>query len=115
MKYLILAMLLAVVQASPPVPRQAPDGSASTRGNHQKQAQSKKTPPNSSPSNINENQSETANGNGREQASQNASNPVEISKLPINNRRDWADWVTWFFTFLLAFTGSCKSSCFGKL
>lgn len=107
MKYLILAVFLAVVQASPPIPRQTTNSAANTRKNNQNQTQSKKTPPRFAPPDVGQNETETTNGTGREQANQNAGNPVAVSKLPpvtINNRRDWADWGTWFFTFLLALT-----------
>lgn len=91
MKFLILTVLLIVVQASRPTPRQTPNSATSTRGD-----------------NVRQNQTETSDGNRNKQANQNAGNPVAISKLPpvtINNRRDWADWGTWVFTFLLAFAG----------
>lgn len=109
MKYLILAVLLAVMPASPPIPWQAPNRPRSTGRNNQKQTQTKETPPAPSSANINEDQSETADGNRNEQANQNAGNPVVVSKLPpvtvLAAKRDWFDRLYWGFGALLALTG----------
>lgn len=108
MKYLILTVLLIVVQASPPISRQAPDSSTSANGNSQKQAQSGKAPSKVFPSSINQNRTKTADSNTAKQENAATKQSLVISELPavtINNRRDWADWGTWFFTFLLAFAG----------
>lgn len=102
-----LAVLTAIVQAVPPTPRQTPDGPTSAGTANQKQTKTKNNP-SESPSAINKNQSEAADSDTVKQEKANAQHSVTISKLPsvtINNRRDWADWGAWFFTFLLAFTG----------
>jgi len=109
MKVITLAVLLTIMQASPPIPRQTPDNSAQAaaqvKGNGtSSQAESLPAPPPAK-----------ADGNGpaktdsSEQHSADTPQTVGISKLPpvtINpTKRDWADWAYWVFNFFLVAVG----------
>lgn len=110
MKVLILAVL-AVVQAAPPVPRQAPDSSASTSKTIQHPTakdQTSRQPTSPAEAKTTPNHDASANKQGE----QNTEHSVTISKLPpvtVNGvKRDWADWGTWGFNLLLVFVGALQ-------
>ncbi len=105
MKYLALAVFFAVVQASPPVPRQAAGSSAGASDSVQRDAHSEKEAlAKGSPSG----QPPSHDAVGTEQGTKNAEHSISVSKLPpvtiASPKRDWADWGVWVFTFLLAAT-----------
>jgi hypothetical protein len=108
MKFLILTMWLAVMQTPPPIPRQTPDGSASTSRDIQEQTQEKKTPANPAPPLVYQNQPNTTDQNTSQQGYKNTEHPISVSKLPpvtiAPAKRDWVDWGYWGFSGLLALT-----------
>ncbi|HLV95735.1 MAG TPA: hypothetical protein VKS44_11130 [Candidatus Acidoferrales bacterium] len=108
MRYLILTVLLSVVQAGSPAPRQASNSCTSARAGDQRQTKKKNEPSNGSPSAINQNQSCGTDSGAKTNGNDNTEHSVAISNLPpvtINGpRRDWADWGTWLFAALLAVT-----------
>jgi hypothetical protein len=110
MKILALAVLLAVMQASPPVPGQTADSSDDASRSVQRQTQTdakKELPAKSSPS-VNSEQPPSHDARGNGQGTENAEPSMSISKLPsvtiASPKRDWADWGVWVFTLLLAAT-----------
>lgn len=107
MGMLALAVLLAVMQASPPLPRQTADSATSAGSTIQKQAQPKKTIPAQAPP-ANAKQAPEHDAAGHEDGTNNAEHSVSITKLPpvtvASPKRDWADWGVLGFTFLLAVT-----------
>jgi hypothetical protein len=121
---LYLGVLMSVVQAGPPIPRQTPNGSAGTSKTDQKNANSKNRPAYQVPAAINESEQPQEHDEPTEGQSQtDAQHPITIRELPpvtINSRRDWADWGTWLFTFLLAVTGGfqvwllCRTLAFSR-
>jgi hypothetical protein len=109
MKYLILTVLLAVMQAPPPVPGKAPDSAASTRQNTIKKARDDQTPTTQPVPAITANETPARKPDGPNQGNDDADHPVSISKLPTvtvsPTKRDWADWGYWGFSLLLAIVG----------
>src|ERR1019366_8210877 len=112
MKILALAMLLAIMQAAPPVPRKAADSPTSA---------SKKVQNDTSHEQNNASQFEATNANTPKatdhqnaingQRHEDADRPIAIRELPtvtVNSRRDWADWGTWIFSFLLMVVGALQ-------
>src|SRR6266849_3803043 len=99
MKALLFAVFLSVIQATPPIPRQAPDSSTSTTGKSQSQANPQKTPPAQTESPVNANQTPSDDARRGEPRDHNAEHAITVSKLPpvtvSSPHRDWADWGTW--------------------
>lgn len=122
MKLIALAVLLAIMQSGPPVPRQPTDHSASAGTKTQSQAKSEKAPAQKSTPSVNPGQSSTlatsedqtqrhdSAGNG--QGNDNAEHSASISKLPAvtvaTPKRDWADWGYWAFSLCLAVVGGLQ-------
>lgn len=107
-----LAVLAAVVQAVPPTPRQTPDSPTSTSKGGQNNTNPKNGPAEPGSSAINK-QEQTKNHNEprKQQTEADTQHSVTIRELPpvtVNSRRDWADWGTWFFTFLLVITSALQ-------
>jgi hypothetical protein len=109
MKYAMLSMLLALMQALPPVPRQAATSSAGTSGHIQSQTNANKTPPAQSPPSVNANAAPSHDVNRSEQGTDNSQHSISVSKLPTvtvsSPKRDWADWGYWAFNLLLVVVG----------
>lgn len=105
-KCLILTVFLTVPQTSSPTPRQAPDSSASTRGNVQNQAKPENKPADLSPPSVDQNQTQTAETHGNKQRNNDAEQPVTVSKLPpVSITKDWTDRFYWLFSGLLVVIG----------
>jgi hypothetical protein len=106
MKLPIIAVFLAVVQASVPVPRQTPNSASSTGHGVKKNADADKSPSGQSPAPI-----EAVTTNPEEKPSkapkpENADQAIRISKFPsVSISRDWADWILWVFNGLLVIAG----------
>jgi hypothetical protein len=84
MNYVALAVLVAVMQASPAVPRKTADSVADSRQNEVRE----KVAQTSSP--------------------QNAQQPVRVSELPpVSVTKDWMDRTAWLFGLGLLIVGSC--------
>jgi hypothetical protein len=114
MKYAVLAVLLAVVQAAPPVPRKASDNQSGTRDNLKDQSQSE---PNSSPNQIASNNQNGDAKQGAKPSAQPAANDAnktvvvaELASMPKKDRWDKASviasWILVYFTFLLVVIGT---------
>lgn len=108
MELLLLTVLLAVMQASPPVPRQTANGPANASKRIQKDATNNKTqaaatPAPVEPQSTNHNK-EASNGQGKE----NTEHSIRITELPPvtipSPKKDWVDWGTWGFNFFLVVT-----------
>lgn len=103
---LIFTVLLTIVQATPPVPRQAPDSAAGTSGHVQKQGKSNNTPPTQTVPAL---KTDTAPGpetKSSDQSEANAEHPIIISKpVTMTILRDWFDFGIWVFNFLLVAVG----------
>jgi hypothetical protein len=111
MKVLAFAVLLTVMQAARPVPQQAADSAAGASNPLQKDASDKKaqsgTPViTAKPRPAESDQSDSSNNS--DDGKQDTQHSIRINKLlPAtipSPKRDWADWGTWGFTFLLAIT-----------
>jgi hypothetical protein len=107
MEVLALAVLFAVMQASPPVPRKTPNNPAQTTTQVKSKGTSSQAEPLPAPA--------KADGSGPAKADSGLQHPedeqhtVGISKLPpvtvTPAKRDWADWAYWGFNFLLVAVG----------
>jgi hypothetical protein len=102
----ILAVLLTIVQAPIPVPRQAADSATQTSRADQKQGQKTQTDSRlATPTIPQSSEGPSQQGAGKEH-SNDKSNPITISKLPpVSISRDWADWAIWVFDGLLVGVG----------
>jgi hypothetical protein len=107
MKILALAMLLSVMQATPPIPRQASNSSAGGSQSIKKDS-NKKQAPTTAPSIPNAVKPETNHNTGDSQAKTDTQETVVISKLPavtVNTPPDWWNRAYVIFTGLLVFIG----------
>jgi hypothetical protein len=106
---LIFAVLLAVMQTTPPVPRQTPDSTTSTSGKVQKQSKSNKTAAAQTPPIVKTDATPTTTGNDGKQGQDNKEHSISIGKLPTVTvdppKRDWVDWGIWLFNGLLVVVG----------
>jgi hypothetical protein len=109
MRILALAVLFAVMQTAPPVPRKAPDNSAQTSAPVKSKSEPDQAKPLPSPAPLKTDSDGPAKGDSNEQRPENAQHTVEVSKLPpvtLNpTKRDLADWAYWIFNFMLAAVG----------
>lgn len=106
MKYLVLAVILAMMQASPPVPRKAANNPTHTSGNIEQHGQSDETVTGNPPSAIETSSGGPPESNSGEQHRNDAGYTVGISKLPpAAVTKDWADWGVWAFSLLLVIVG----------
>lgn len=97
MKFILLTVFLAIMQASVPVPRKATNNHGSGRSNNDQNGQTKKTP-SSAPSTINQKPNSVSD--------QNTKQTVTVIELPaVSIRRDRADWIAWGGGILLTFVG----------
>jgi hypothetical protein len=112
MKPLALTVLLAIVQASPPVPRQASDNPAGARPKIERNAQKAENPSADLPSGGEPMGSASANRNAGEQANKDAHHDIAASEprpvMITHPRRDLADWAYWGFSLLLAVVGALQ-------
>jgi hypothetical protein len=108
MKWLYIAVLLAVVQASVPVPRKTADGPARASNHVDKAAQAAQTPTPAAMAPVDPIQADPAQDTRQNPDPKDAGKTVVIGKLPtVSVGRDWADWVLWIFSGLLAIAGLC--------
>jgi hypothetical protein len=109
MKTIALTVLLAVMQAGPPIPRKAADNPTQAAANVKQKSASSQGPSVSAPSSVKTDSYRPTKTNSSEQHSEDAGNDIGISKLPtvsLNpSRRDAADWGYWFFSLLLVVVG----------
>ncbi len=103
MQIFVLAMLLAVTQAAPPVPRQTADNSAQTPPNVKSKSASDQAPSLPTPAPDKTGGNRPTRNDSREQHPENDGNSVVVRQLPavtVNTRRDWGAWL--FNLFLVA-------------
>jgi len=107
MKLLIIAVVLAAVQAPPPIPSKTTDDATASRQKIQKLPRNDKAPSPgtvSVPSNEN-NRAERSKGDGTRVVDRDQ--PVRISEVPsVSVRRDWIDGLTLFFAGALVIVGA---------
>jgi hypothetical protein len=104
MKFILLAVLLAIVETAPPIPGQAPDSAASTTKKVQKQPNSDQ--PNSAnaptPDISKATPDEKPKGNDKDtKDSQQSVRVTELPSVSISAKRDWFDRSSLAFNFLL--------------
>jgi hypothetical protein len=109
MYIVILAVVLSVVQTSPPIPRQTTNSAAPRSQNRQENAKSAQAPTTAPVPAIAEKKSIGDQTNGGKQGNEDTDHPITIGKLPtvtVNTpRRDWADWGSWAFNLILVGIG----------
>jgi hypothetical protein len=109
MKLLALTVLLAVMQAAPPVPRQTANNPTGAAANVQSKSTADQAQPAPSPASLKADSNGPTNADSGEQHHENAEHPVSVTKLPpvtLNpSKRDAADWGYWAFSLLLVAVG----------
>src|SRR5690349_4752883 len=115
MKLAVFAVLLAIVQTAPPVPRQTSDDPTQGSKKAEEQAESNKTPTvKTTPKIATDNAASRNEDKGQSVTSENAQQTIGISKLPpvtvTPPKKDWADWSYWGFNFLLVVVGSLQAA-----
>jgi hypothetical protein len=107
MKFLLLAMLLSVVQASPPIPRQTPDSSTTASNSSQENSNPKNRPADQRPPAINEQtQPQKHSEPSKQQAQTDTQHSITVSELPpvtINNHRDDVFGNHWYTNYRFIF------------
>src|SRR6266478_5587709 len=106
MKLLALAMFLAVIEAAPPIPRQAADNPAQTTTNVKSKSAPDQAEPLPSLASVKRDSSGPTKADSGEQRPEDAQHTIGISKLPpVTITKDWADWGVWVFSGLLVAVG----------
>jgi hypothetical protein len=106
MKALLFTMLLSVMQAAPPVPRQAPNSASGTGQGVTKNTSDNKAPTSPLPSVVNPVAANPDQNASNSPKAKNAPQSISIRDLPsVSVSRDWADWVLWVFNGLLVAAG----------
>jgi hypothetical protein len=111
MKIFALAVLLTVVQASPPVPRKAADTPADTSQDVRQKSASEDQSARQSAAPAETKSAPDHKESTSGQSEQNAENSVTVTKLPpvtIDTRRDFFDYGTWGFNLLLVLVGALQ-------
>jgi hypothetical protein len=112
MQYIVLAVILAVMQALPPIPRQASDSPAGASKKVQNQPKSEQTDPKHSPASVNADQTQSHDPHTGKQTGEDTPNSIKVSELPpvtvAGRGRDWADWGYWCFSLLLVIVGALQ-------
>lgn len=104
---LILAMVLAVSQASTPVPRKAPDNPTRASRAAKSQPKSKQTPTSPAPTAVEAITTRKDENAGKDESKEDTQKSVSVRELPpVSIARDWVDHVTWVFTLFLVIVGS---------
>jgi hypothetical protein len=107
MKLLILAVSLAIMQAAPPVPRETPNTSTSTRQGIQSHADDKKAPAATPTPTPQPTATPQADKKGNGAGAQNTEHTVRIGEpVPVSVIKDWADYLGIFSSFLLFIIGA---------
>jgi hypothetical protein len=105
-KFMALAVLLSVMQASPPVPRETADNPTETATYIKSKSQSNQAPTTTAPSPVKTDSGGPSKPDGHQQGQQNEEHSVAISKFPpVSVTKDWADWGVWAFSGLLVIVG----------
>ena len=103
---LVLAVILSVVQATPPGPRKAADGTARASGNVQRQTNLQNEPLAKSLPSPDKVRSEIHDEPGSKQGDKDAQQAVRVTEFPpVSVTKDWADWGVWAFSGLLVLVG----------
>ncbi len=106
MKYVALAVLLAVMQTPPPVPRKAADNAASRSQNIKQKSGTQKTPPPTPPAVPQTLEPKKNQHSSESPANTNAQETVVVRELPpVSVAKDWTDRVYWVFSGLLVVVG----------
>jgi hypothetical protein len=112
MKAALIAMLLSIMQAALPVPRQTPNSSTQTSADTKKKAETTQTKSLPAPASVETDGNGPSKENSAQQHHNDAEHSVRITELPPvtipNSRRDWADWGTWAFNLLLFVTSGLQ-------
>jgi hypothetical protein len=112
MTMLLITVFLSVMQAAPPLPRQATDNSAGTSGNVTNQTKSNQKLAAQPPPAIKQNEATSQNPDGNKQGNEGAEHSINITKLPsvtvVAAKRDWADWGYWAFNLFLVIVGGLQ-------
>jgi hypothetical protein len=111
MKLLVFAVVLAVMQTAPLVPRKAADSTAGTRQSIKDQASSNKRPAPipAPPVNTDATSGDKAKSYGiRADNAQQAIRVTELPSVSVHPQRDWADWGYWVFSGLLVIVGGLQ-------
>jgi hypothetical protein len=107
MKYLALAVLLAVMQTPPSVPRKAADGPTATSQNVGKDRKGKKNTPAFSTI-ENSPKADSGQGQNQQETSRNEKHSVTVSELPpVSVSKDRWDKLYIVLTAILVLIGSC--------
>src|ERR1700733_4903370 len=102
-------MFLSVVQASSPIPGKTPNNSTSTGSEVQDKTQDKNTNTEPTTPAVSQDQPQGHDAHGSEQNSNNAEQPVTVSKLPpVSITKDWTDRFYWLFSGLLVVIGGLQ-------
>jgi hypothetical protein len=110
MKLLALAVLLAVMQATPPSPRQTANNSTGTPANVQSKSAADQKRPLPVPAAIEADANGTTKGNSGEQHPADAEHTVVISKVPpVSVMKDSPDRGIWWFNLLLVVVGGLQA------
>jgi len=100
------------MQASPPVPRQAPNNSAQAPIDVDSKSAPSQKPAEQTPASDKADRNRPAKNDGGEQHPENDGNSIIVRQLPpvtVNSpRRDWADWGTWLFNLFLVGVGALQ-------
>ena len=106
MNLLLITVLLSIMQAAPPIPRQTPNNGNATGQSITKNAQQDKTPSlQSAP--VPKIAAPAPDQNaGQSKQPDNAAQTVRVTKFPsVSVSRDWIDCLTVFFTGILVIVG----------
>jgi hypothetical protein len=108
----MLAVLLSVVRASPPVPRKAPDNPAQAASNIKSNSAPDQAPTQAAPTPNKTAGNVPSKSDSGQQHPENDRNSIVIRQLPtvtVNGpRRDWIDWGTWLFNLFLVAVGALQ-------
>jgi hypothetical protein len=108
-KVFALAVLLTIMQTSPPVPRKAADNSAQTTAEVRTKSQPGQAYSAPAPTSAKADGNRPAKSNSDEQHAEDTQHTVGISKLPpVSVMKDWADWGIWVFSALLVVVGGLQ-------
>jgi hypothetical protein len=106
MKVLIVAVLLAVMQTSPPIPRKTADSPARAAAQINDKAKAQHSPPTQTPPIKDEHSAVESNKPGDEPTHENTQKAITVRELPpVSVTKDWADYTSLFFAGLLVGAG----------
>ena len=107
MKYVALAVVLAVMQAAVPTPPKAPNPSAGRSQNVKNHGSVQNTPPQKTATVVEPISAQPSQQNSGSPSGPNTQQSVRVSELPpVSVHRDWADWVAWGLACMLVVIGA---------